>query len=266
MLEMFFYGLPIGVVALVTLAALLIMLEIGYQIGRKFSSTVNPNQRSQITTLQAAILGFLALVLSFAFSVSHNRFDTRRRLVVTEANAIGTAYLRAKVLPEPYRDRMKLLIRQYLSTRVPKPNTAAIQQAIHESNRIQGLIWNQLIDFSKQPGHIATKILFTDAINEMINLQTERIAAYVYRAPPGLLLMLFLAGIFAVGVMGYCSGLDHRRNLATMLVMILLIAAVLLMILNLDKPTQGLIYTSQKSLLDLQQQLHATPAQVQLPP
>ena len=264
MLESFFYGLPIWAVALTLLGTLLLMLEVGYKIGWRLSRTVNPDQRSQITTLQAAILGFLALVLSFAFSVSHNRFDTRRRLIVNEANAIGTAYLRAEMLPEPYRDRMELLLRRYLATRVPKPNVAAINRAIQQSSQLQTQIWKVLTDYTSGPGQTSTKILFTDAINEMINLQTERIAAYLYRAPPGLLLVLYCAGIFAVGVMGYCSGLDHRRNLATMWMMILLIAAVLMVILDLDQPTQGLIRANQQSLISLQQQLHALPGE--LPP
>ena len=141
MLEAVFFGFDPRLLGLVTLIVLFLATEVGFRLGRRYAGLLGSSERSQATTLQAAILGFLALVLSFTYSGSYGRFDTRRQLVIEEANAIETTFLRAGTMPEELRERTRTLLRDYVITRTPKPRLEAIRRAIAESERLQGKSW-----------------------------------------------------------------------------------------------------------------------------
>ena len=96
------------------LGLLFLATEIGFHLGRRVPTGINEHTRSQITMIQAAALGLLALLLGFALSMSISRFDARRQLVVEEPNAIGTTFLRAQLLPEPQRTQVFNRLRPYL--------------------------------------------------------------------------------------------------------------------------------------------------------
>ena len=100
----------IFIVALL-LSALVGAIEIGFRIGRRFSESTNEATRSQINSIQASILGLLALLLGFIFSLALQRYDTRSQAVVSEANAIGTGILRASLIPAAVRTETQDLLR-----------------------------------------------------------------------------------------------------------------------------------------------------------
>src|SRR6187397_3131870 len=86
------FGLLVGVV-------LLGLTEAGYRIGLRLYATRDEARRTQIGGVQAAVLGLLGLLLGFTFSMAVNRYELRRDMVLKEANAAGTAWLRASLLP-----------------------------------------------------------------------------------------------------------------------------------------------------------------------
>jgi uncharacterized membrane protein len=106
---------PLLVIFLIGLAAILVVSEIGWQIGIRTKGGGGSN----ITTLESAILGLLALMLAFTFSMALSRFEARRDALLNEANAIGTTALRARLLPEPHRSETLKLLREYVLC-VPK--------------------------------------------------------------------------------------------------------------------------------------------------
>jgi uncharacterized membrane protein len=87
----------------ICLVLLFLSAEIGYRLGVKNQTTATDKVQSQVNTIAGAVLGLLALLLAFTFSMAATRFDLRKQLVVQEVNSIGTTYLRAQTLPEPYR-------------------------------------------------------------------------------------------------------------------------------------------------------------------
>lgn len=94
------YGLNEWLIALIVFVLFICATEIGFRLGRRVESKDNEITKSQINMLPAASLGLLALLLGFTFSMALARFDTRKQLVLDEANAIGTTYLRAQLLPD----------------------------------------------------------------------------------------------------------------------------------------------------------------------
>jgi hypothetical protein len=92
---------------------MLACLEIGYRIGRRAAPT-DPNAYEGLSAIEAAIFALLGLLLGFAFAGAVSRLDARRQLIVQEANAIGTAYLRLDLLPPSDQPDLRRLFRDYL--------------------------------------------------------------------------------------------------------------------------------------------------------
>lgn len=260
MLEALFYGVNPELLGIGTLILLILAAEVGFRIGRRRAASGKGGGGSQITTLLGAILGFLALVLSFTFSGSYSRFDTRRQLVIKEANAIETTYLRAQTMSEPQRERTSELLRRYVMTRVPAANAESVRQAIAEAGQLHDELWAEAVRFSRSDADPARKTLLLGSLNETIDLHTERVAAYLFRAPPVVLLGLELGALLAVFFMGYATGLDGRRHLFGLTVMVVLITLLLTVIVDLESGTKGLIHPSQQPLLDVQHNIGAPAA------
>ncbi len=256
MLEKIYFESSLWLVELVILGLFVVSMEVGFRWGR-YRGRIGKPTGGQSTTVQAAVLGFLALVLGFTFSVSQSRFDTKRQLVVEEANAIGTTALRARMLPSPYREKTLDLLRRYANSRTPA-TLEQVDKAIAESLRLHKQLWAQATAVAHVEQNPAVVMLYTQALNDMIDLHTKRVAAYLYRAPPGLLLLLTVAAALVIAVMGYGSGLEKERNLLGMSVMVILVSLVLFLVLDLERPQDGIIRANLKPLYDVQADLRAS--------
>lgn len=136
-----FYGVNELVIALALFALLLLTIEVGYRMGDKVPPGLSDNAKSPALAISGAILGLLALLLGFTFSMSLNRFEHRKQLVVEEANAIGTAYLRSGLLPEPDRSTVAGLLRSYAGARLDfynlRENPAQFKSVIDRTEKLQ---------------------------------------------------------------------------------------------------------------------------------
>lgn len=90
-----FYGVDIWIILVASIVLFLVATESGFRIGRRAQTGAGEGSRSEIGTLQGAMLGLLALLLGFTFSMAMSRFEARKQLVLDESNAIGTTFLRA---------------------------------------------------------------------------------------------------------------------------------------------------------------------------
>src|SRR5262245_56115834 len=102
---------------------LLASAEIGYRLGLRLHKAADEPLRSQIAALQAAVLGMLGLIVGFTFSMAIDRFESRRHLVIEEANTIGTTWLRAGLLADVHRDGVRDLLRNYVDLRIVPQDT-----------------------------------------------------------------------------------------------------------------------------------------------
>ena len=108
------YNYPIVIVFVVGLGVVLTLSEIGWQLGVRAEGRGSSN----LTTLESAMLGLLALMIAFTFSMALSRFDLRRDALLNEANVIGTTALRARLLPEPHRTETLKLLQEYVQIRL----------------------------------------------------------------------------------------------------------------------------------------------------
>jgi hypothetical protein len=248
-------AIPLGILFSATVIILAIAIELGYRAGN-LHPEVNRKDKEKITTYNvAAILGLLTFILVFSFGIVYSRYDSKKGLIREEANSIRTAWLRADFLPEPDRKSSEELLRKYVDIRLEAVGTrdpAKIQKVLNESDSIQHQIWKIAVaDARLNDTHVAA--LYIESLNEMINLQSIRVAvALQARIPTAiwvLLYLLIILGMFGVGYQASVAG-SSRRSFTTP-VMILVFSIMILLIAALDRPNNKVIPVSQKPLTDL---------------
>lgn len=252
MTEQFLDSVPICGVYLLLFGVGIAVFEIGFRIGRWYQRRT-PDEKEGITgTLVGSMLGLLALLLAFTVGISESRFDTRRGLVMSEANAIGTTYLRAGYLPEPYHTEIRDLLREYVPLQIFTKNPLTLTTEIERSAALQDEIWARTETLARENPNSETVALFIETVNEMIDLHAERVMASVYaRVPDTLLLMLVFGGTLTVALIGYNAGLTGNRSLLGAVLVIIIMAAVITIVFDLDRPRDGLVRVSQKPYEDL---------------
>jgi hypothetical protein len=207
-----------------------------------------------VSTLEGAILGLLALMIGFTFAMALSRFEARRDAVLTEANAIGTTALRARLLPAPHNVDINKLLQEYVRIRLAITqqvlSPTELNAAIRRSNEIQEALWQQTkLVTAKDSGMVPTG-LFIQTLNEMIDTQGRRLEALRNRVPNIVLIALYGVAIVAGALTGFANGLEARHVRLPVYVAGLLVASVILLIEDLDRPNAGFIKTSQQPMID----------------
>jgi hypothetical protein len=244
------YGYSLLTIFLAGIAVILAVSELGWQLGTRS----NGRGSSNAGTLESAILGLLALVIGFSFAMALSRFEARRDAVLNEANAIGTTALRASLLPDPHRAQTLKLLREYIQIRldiIPSGQSLAdLKTAVDRSNGVQEALWLEVKALTAKDNGMVPTGLFIQALNEMIDDQAKRLAALRNRIPNIVLLGLFGIAAVAGGFAGYASGLDTKRTRLPVYIMGFLVATVILLIFDLDRPSSGFITNNQQSMID----------------
>lgn len=255
MAEHMTYTMNEGLLFIAILALQLLAAETCFWIGRRGSAEANDSAKSQLGTLQGAVLGLLALLLGFTLSMSISRFETRKQLILDEANAIGTAHLRAELLPEPERAQLQELLRQYVDVRVEfyaaTDDTQRLDDAVARTEQLQRRLWSDAVAVAKRDTRTVITGLFIAALNDVIDLHGKRVAALENRIPVGVFWLLYAIAIVAMGLSGYAGGAGGRRSLFPTVAASLLISGVILLIVDLHRPRRGLITVGQQSMIDL---------------
>lgn len=246
-----------AVIALVLLACILITIEIGFRVGCR-QQEASEGTKSQINAIQASVLGVLALLIGFTFSLSLQRYDTRSQAVIDEANAIGTTYLRSQLLPAGMRAEVGALLDDYLEIRVRTSGVNLVDSGnrdrlLQQANQIVDQLWRYARQAAEQDPGPVTSGLFIQALNELIDAYGRRNAALDRHVPEIVFMLLFVTLLMAGSTLGYASGLSRHRAVFPTLIMVALIVLMVFLIIDLDRPRRGLIQVSQKSLEDLQQ-------------
>jgi hypothetical protein len=246
-------ALPLWGLLLAANVLLLLAVECGYRIG-KWRHARTPDERDQpVGAMVASILGLLALVLGFTFSLAASRFEARRQTVLEEANAIGTTYLRARLLPEPERGETKKLLREYVDVRIRGVAEGKMAEVVARSEAMHESLWTQASAAAeKNPNSIMTGV-FIQSLNNVIDLHAKRVMVGLRSRIP----LVIWGGLFGLAMLGmasvgYQSGLSTTRRSPAMLGLVLSFSVVLALIADLDRGHEGLLRVSQQALIDVQ--------------
>jgi len=259
------YGYSTAAIVVVLLALILASNEAGYRFGSRQSERNDEGAKAQTNAIQAAMLGLLALLLGFTFTMALQRFDSRSQAVIDEANAIGTAYLRIDLLPEQPQRAARGLFREYVELRlrageVDLTQTESRRKAKSAVNELQEKLWSLALQASTLEPRPAISGLFIQSTNELIDAYSRRDAALKKHVPESVLLLLFAVFIIAGAVLGFAGGLAGARPLVATISMSVLIVLVIFVIIDLDRPRRGLIRVNQDTMLDLGAALSGTDA------
>jgi hypothetical protein len=245
---------PLGFL-LIAVALSLLTLEGGYQLGKWRHAHVAEEKAAPVGAMVASILALLAFMLAFTFGMAASRFDARRQVLLDEANAIGTAYLRARLLPEPERSETARMLREYVDVRVRGIEQQDVAQASSRSAELHKQLWSQATTAAaKTPGSIMTG-LFIQSLNDVIDLHAKRLFAGGSRIPLPIWMTLFVLGLLGMSSTGYQAGLSTTRRTPAMLILALAFSSVLFLIVDLDRAHEGFLQVRQDVMLDLQKSM-----------
>jgi hypothetical protein len=210
--------------------------------------------------LLGSALGLLGLLMAFTFGMVLNRYESRRELVIDEANAIGTAYLRTQLLDEPHRSRLSNLLVDYTANRIRLASVDSGSTAyLAKNDELLTEIWAAVRGARESAmAHGLTTALLT-TFNEVIDLDAKRKLAWELRLPTEVLVLLFVYLIITATAVGY--QVDGPRGRRAALLLFVLIALSLTVITDLNRPMTGHERESQKAMLALLQSLRAQPPQ-----
>jgi hypothetical protein len=238
----------IDLVPLAAVPAALVLLfltaaEIGFRYHRRFGGDGGAEDEAQV--LSTALL-VLALLLGFTFSMALSRYDERRELVVQEANDIGTAWLRAGLVPAPHGPALQAALADYAGVRVTSPlpgETARLARAAELRNRVWALTAAAQATLD---GPRAVSLV--SAVNAVLDTGTQREKAVAARVPGEVMLLLVVFASVACFLLGYVLDAHGHRHRFASGILFLLLGLTIMLILDLDRPADGAILVDQTAM------------------
>lgn len=256
----FLPDLPLPVVGVAMVAVLLLARELGAWLYRRFVPGDAVGSTTAEGYILSAVLGLLALLVAFTFSLSLSRHEMRRSLVVAEANAIGTATLRLDLLEPAARTELRGLWRDYVGARLAfgaAEDDAATGQALDAAAAAQERLWAATVAAVRPIATTAGAATLLNPTNEAFDLAGERTAARAARVPAEVLDVLLLYCAVAAATLGYVLAGTREAHRAATGVLFTLLALSVAVILDLDRPRTGAITVSQQPMIDVAATLSA---------
>jgi len=219
--------------------------------------------REPFAVLHSALLGMMALLLAFGLALAMGRYETRRAAMVEETNTIGTTYLRAQTLAEPMRTASLDLLRDYTDTTLALshavPGSADADAAQAAGQLIQRELWGLADDALDAAPVDSAPRLYVESLNEMIDMQTTRVAALGNRVPTPILAVEVFGAAIALGLLSFYLSMIGR-GLYPVVLAAVLVSFLILVTFDLDRPTRGLIKVPDTPLLELRAEMALPPA------
>lgn len=238
-----------------TLVAILAGIEAGYRLGRATRTRSEDEKEAPVSAIAGTILAMLAFIMAFTFGIVSDRYDARKALVLDEANAIRTAWLRSAFLPEPDRGEAVALLRQYVDDRlssVRSGDVAAVQRAVVQAGDIQRRLWDMAVVNARKDLNSDVAALYIDALNTVTTVHASRITVGIYgRMPAGIWIALYALVMLSMVAVGYHTAIAGSRRSWMMLILGLSFSLVITLIAALDNPQSGYVPVSQEPLQDV---------------
>lgn len=262
--------LPLWGVFIATTLLIVLAIETGFWLGKRKAAALNSNENTHVGGAVAATMGLLAFMLAFTFSSGASRWDTRKELLLEESNAIGTAFLRADLLPEPHRSRSRQLLADYVDEHLAVSEmrnqltgrnitiqmSELIARYSSEGKRYHEKLWQEAVAAAAlQPTPITA--LYVAAVNDLIDLLQARVTVTVQQRMPVIFwFMLFVLAVLAMGLAGYDAGVSRSARSYMAVVVAMAFSAVIVLVIALDRPQTSAI--RQLPMLEIQADMRAT--------
>lgn len=220
-------------------------LQLGHRLGRRQAQT-SEGSRAGLAAIEGAIFALFGLMLAFTFSGAATRFDTRRDLILEEANSVGTAWLRIEVLPADAQPAVRDLLRRYVGARLDayghhRGDESKVSDLLGASRRLERELWSRAVEASAgTEGYRATMLL--NSLNEAFDDAEKRGAVTNFHPPPLVFLLLLALGLASALLAGLGMGDSTLPNRLHCVMFAGVVSLVVYVSLDLELPRQGLIH------------------------
>jgi hypothetical protein len=225
--------------------AMYFFLEFGSWMGRKHLRSGRSSIQETLGVIDGPIFALFGLLIAFTFSSALNRFDDRRKLIVEEANDIGTAYLRLDLLPVADREVVQGLFRSYVDSRIKTyeliPDMTAVVAEYSHTQDLQAQIWKDCVNGAAKTSNTLAGMQLLPAINAMIDITSTRTAAMQFHPPLIIFGMLMVMSLVTAVLVGYQMAGLERRSWLHVALFIITITLTCYVILDIEYPRIGLI-------------------------
>lgn len=234
------------VITLILFTLMLLFSFLGKRIGHHFWKKKKNEEKSAETSTLTALLFFL---LAFTFGMSGERYDSRRKIVVQEANCIGTAILRSDLYPGSARTLFRKDFKEYVEARISYYKVGADEKGITQADSLSQVIssklWKHASDLSHNPANLAATQQMIPALNDMIDIASARFAGEKAKVPQSILVMLFFLAVISAFYGGYSEGRKGKMDWLVQIGFCILVSLVVLFTIDLDRPRRGFVNLDQ---------------------
>ena len=233
----YLFSLPLWVFLLVTISIIYAGLETGHWFGKRHI-TGDERGKDELGSLVAAMLGLLGFILAITFGTQLSRFDTGKALLLEEANAIQTTWLRAGMMPDPYREEARTILRDYVEVRADTNRDVGAR--ITESEAMQSRLWEICLKGTAKMDERYPHEILLESLNDLINLHEQRVTvSVVQRMPAAFWIVLFALTVLTFGLAGYQAGASDNVRTAARPIAVIGFSLLVLLIADLDRPGRG---------------------------
>jgi hypothetical protein len=235
----------------VFLVIMFICIKLGQWIGKKAAQT------SGLTITEGAVFTLMALLVAFTFSSANQRFDLRRSMIVEEANAIGTAYLRLDILQPSDQSILKNDFIDYLSARIAIyqaiPDFKKVDEEMKKSRAIQSRLWHDAITACKNVSIQTVPMLILPPINMMFDIASTRTAYTNFHPHFLVFLLMILVALLSAILTGYGMATKGKWTSPHVIAYVVITTITIYIIIDLEYPRLGFIKETafDKQLIDL---------------
>jgi len=232
-------------VALTLFVVIALSVRAGWIVGRKRLALLGENANEGVGAVEGATFAMMGLLLAFTFTGAASRFEQRRDLIVQEANAIGTAWLRLDLMREEPRARARELMRRYLDQRLEAyrdvTDLERRARTLAAVAALQAELWNLALEQSRDDKSQPIPQVLLPALNEVFDIATTRVLAGRNHPPMAIFLMLGLLVLLSAFLAGFGQSKVPRQSQWHLLGFSIITALALYLIIDLEYPRIGVI-------------------------
>lgn len=239
----FLFAVPAWIIAVVIFLLMLLINWFGFRLRKKHLEKRPDAEAESIGSIEGAMLGLMALFLAFSFGMAASKFEERRKIIIEEANVIGTAILRTDLYSDSIRNRLLKDFSAYVDARIAYydagANSEMIKLALEEAETISGRLWKTAVQ-SHDLSNPSRTLQMIPALNSVIDIVNTRESSRVSKVPPLILFMLLILALVSAFLTGY-NYKGKRRNMVMVIGFTLMTTLALYLVMELDRPRRGLI-------------------------
>jgi hypothetical protein len=265
-----FHQIPLWLDFVVFLAVLLVALEVGFRIGLVRQNAWKDDEEAGGRISLTSMFAVLGLMLAFTFGAAITRHEARKKAVIAEANALGTAFLHAGLAAEPGRAELRTALLDYARTRTTdrsrRMTVERLERLFQQSHDAKAQLWPATERVVKDSASGPLDAALVGAVIDVMDCDTARVAAILDSLPPIVVTLLLLIAAATVAVAGFNAGLSGRISRWRTTLLILVLASIMLIILDFDRPAAGFIRVNVDSIGAVVSQMEDGLARDKAPP